>query len=47
MGSLVFLGIVIGSLVAALIMDKIPIKTVLSLSMLGNGFGMLLFVYNT
>jgi len=44
MGSLVFFGIVIGSVIAAVIMDKLPIKLVLTISMLGNGFGMLLFV---
>ena len=45
LGSLVFFGIVVGSLIAAFIMDKIPIKIVLTISMIGNAIGMLLFVY--
>ena len=44
MGSLVFFGIVLGSLIASVFMDRIPIKIVLTVSMLGNGFGMLLFI---
>ena len=45
MGSLVFLGIVIGSVTAAFFLDRFPIKRVIMLAIIGNGFGMLLFIY--
>ena len=44
LGSLVFMGIIIGSLCAVFFMDKIPMKIVLSISFVGNGVGMILFI---
>ena len=45
LGSLVFLGIVIGSVLAAVIMDKINIKLILFCAFAGNLIGTLLFLY--
>jgi len=47
LGSVVFFGVGVGSLMAALFMDKIPIKIVLFVSFIGNGVGMFFFLYLT
>jgi MFS family permease len=44
LGSLVFLGLVTGSLCAAYVMATFKFKTILSVSFLGNGVGLLLFI---
>ena len=43
LGSLVFFGLIVGSLCAAFILSNFSYRTVLSLSFLGNGVGLLSF----
>ena len=45
LGSLVFIGLTLGSLTATFIVSILPYKVILSLSYLGNGIGLLAFSY--
>ena len=46
LGSMVYLGLVSGSLCGAMVLGKFQFKTVLVVSFLGNGAGLLLFIMN-
>ena len=43
LGSLVFLGLAVGALSASLVFGRVTYKTILSMSFIGNGVGLLFF----
>ena len=47
LGSYVFLGLVIGSAAATLVLGTFSYKTIISLAFIGNGIGMSLFIFST
>ena len=47
LGSLVFFGLTIGSMIGTLFVGKLSYKAILALSYLGNGLGLLAFAYFT